>query len=160
MVHDHAERRRFTETRVSSTREFFRFCALAALGAGAGFCNGLLGAAGGVLLVLLLPLLTLPSRMAVEVAGARYIRPFEAGALSRRDLLAISMAVMMPVSVTSGLIYWFSGIRPDPPTVALLVIPSVLGGVLGARLLGRLPEQVLRRLFSLLLVISGARMLF
>ena len=79
--------------------------------------------------------------------------------MSRRDLLALSMAVMMPVSVMSGVIYWVNGIRPDLLTVALLILPSVLGGLLGARLLGRLPERHLRLLFSLLLVISGARMI-
>ncbi len=136
-----------------------RLCALVLLGVGAGFCNGLLGAAGGVLIVLLLPCLTLPDAVAVKAENACMLRPFEEH-LSRRDLLAISMAVMMPISGVSGVIYWLGGIRPDLPTFALLVVPSVLGGLIGARLLGRLPEALLRRLFSLLLVISGARMLF
>ncbi len=136
-----------------------RWVPLVLLGVGAGFCNGLLGAAGGVLLVLFLPRLTLPKRMAIQVNGERSARPFDA-LLSRRDLLAISMAVMMPVSGVSAVIYWLSGIRPDISTVSLLVIPSVVGGLIGARLLGRLPENLLRRLFAFLLVISGARMLF
>lgn len=141
-----------------SVREVARTGGVVLLGVGAGFCNGLLGAAGGVLLVLLLPRLTLPDSLAVEVEGRRWIRPFE-GPMSRRDLLALSMAVMLPVSVMSGVTYWVGGIRPDLLTVALLILPSVLGGLLGARLLGRLPERHLRLLFSLLLVISGARMI-
>ena len=141
-----------------SAREVARLCAVVLLGGGAGFCNGLLGAAGGVLLVLILPRLILPSCLSVEVAGVRRVRPFD-GSLSRRDLLAISMAVMLPVSVMSGVTYWVSGIRPDPATVALLAIPSAAGGLLGARLLGRMPERHLRLLFSLLLVVSGARMI-
>ncbi len=121
--------------------------ALGALGVAAGFCNGLLGAAGGVLLVLLLPYLL----------GSVF--PTE-DVLSRRDLLATSLTVMLPVSAVSAAIYWLGGIRPSGETAVLLLLPSVLGGLIGARLLGKLPEQVLRRLFALLLVISGVRMLF
>lgn len=156
MAHGHGISEKSADDRRSQA---IRSCALALLGVGAGFCNGLLGAAGGVLLVLLLPRLTLPDYAAVRVGDTLTARPFK-GHLSRRDLLAISMAVMMPVSGASGIIYWFSGIRPDLETVALLVIPSVVGGLIGARLLGRLPEQLLRRLFALLMVISGARMIF
>ncbi len=140
-------------------REWSAWGMLALLGMAAGFCNGLLGAAGGVLLVLLLPRLTLPSPLAVEAEGIRSRRPFGEG-LSRRDLLATSMTVMLPVSAVSGVIYWLGGIRPAGETAILLVLPSVVGGLLGARLLGKLPEDVLRRLFALLLVISGVRMLF
>ena len=136
-----------------------RFGILALLGVGAGFCNGLLGAAGGILLVLLLPRVTLPDFASVRVGETLSNRPFAEG-LSRRDLLATSMAVMMPVSGVSGVLYWSGGIRPDLATVALLVLPSVLGGLVGARLLGRLPERLLRQLFALLTVISGARMIF
>ena len=134
---------------------------LCLVGAGflAGFCNGLLGAAGGVLLVLILPHLTLPTCAAVRIGETLSTRPFDEG-LSRRDLLAVSMAVMLPISGVSGVLYWSGGIRPDLATVALLVLPSVLGGLVGARLLGRLPESLLRRLFALLMVISGARMIF
>ena len=136
-----------------------RVCALALLGLGAGFCNGLLGAAGGILLVLLLPRVTLPDLAVVQVGETLSNRPFEEG-LSRRDLLATSMAVMLPVSGVSGVLYWSGGIRPDLATVALLVLPSVVGGVVGARLLGRLPERLLKQVFALLMVISGARMIF
>ncbi len=132
------------------------------LGFAAGFCNGLLGAAGGVLLVLLLPRVMLPAPLAVSIDGGQFdegsLRPFDER-LSRRDLLASSMAVMLPISAISGLIYWFGGVRPAGETIALLVLPSVAGGLVGARLLGKLPEDVLRRMFALLLVISGVRML-
>ena len=131
---------------------------LALLGVGAGFCNGLLGAAGGILLVLLLPRVTLPDFASVRVGETLSGRPFAEG-LSRRDLLATSAAVMMPVSGMSGVLYWSGGIRPDLATLALLVLPSVVGGVVGARLLGRLPERLLRQLFALLTVIAGVRMM-
>ncbi len=139
--------------------EMLYWCLLVLVGVAAGFCNGLLGAAGGVLLVLLLPRLTLPAPLHVSANGIRAPRPFDEGKLSRRDLLATSMTVMLPVSAVSGLIYWLGGIRPDGNTVVLLLLPSVVGGLIGARLLGKLPEDLLRRLFALLLVISGVRMM-
>ena len=74
--------------------------------------------------------------------------------------LLVLAAVMMPVSGMSGVLYWSGGIRPDLATLALLVLPSVVGGVVGARLLGRLPERLLRELFALLTVIAGVRMMF
>ncbi len=135
------------------------WCWVIALGIAAGFCNGLLGAAGGVLLVLLLPRLTLPVGLSPLLDGARARCPFDGG-LSRRDLLATSMAVMLPVSAVSGVIYWVGGIRPSLVTVAWLILPCVAGGLIGARLLGKLPEEFLRKIFALLLVISGVRMLF
>ena len=147
------------KTAVCGWSQAMRLGALALLGVGAGFCNGLLGAAGGILLVLLLPRVSLPDLAVVQVGETLSNRPFEEG-LSRRDLLATSMAVMLPVSGVSGVLYWSGGIRPDLATVALLVLPSVVGGVVGARLLGRLPERLLKQVFALLMVISGARMIF
>jgi uncharacterized membrane protein YfcA len=56
--------------------------------------------------------------------------------------------------------YWLGGIRPEPTLLLLLIIPAAAGGLLGAKLLGRLPDRVLKKLFAALVVISGIRMLF
>ncbi len=128
----------------------------AAAGLGAGLLNGLLGAAGGILLVVALPYLVPPPRLCpAELPpgtplGTRY---------ARRDLLATALAVMLPVSAASLCFYWLGGIRPPLDTAALILVPSIGGGLLGAHLLGRLPEAVLRKMFALLLVVSGVRML-
>ncbi len=126
-----------------------------ALALGAGLCNGLLGAAGGILLVALLPFLTPPALLTPR--GMTPGTPLGSH-LDRRDLLATSMAVMLPVSAVSFLFYWLGGLRLSPMTLAALPIPAVLGGLAGAALLGRLPEKLLRKLFALLVVISGIRM--
>ena len=122
-------------------------------GVSAGLLNGLLGAAGGILLVALLPRLTPPAVLyppAVPL-GTHH---------ERRDILATAMTVMLPVSAVSGVFYWFGGIRPDPTLLLLLVIPAAAGGLMGAKLLGKLPDRVLKKIFAALVVVAGVRMLF
>jgi uncharacterized membrane protein YfcA len=122
-------------------------------GVSAGLLNGLLGAAGGILLVALLPRLTPPAALyppAVPL-GTHH---------ERRDILATAMTVMLPVSAVSGVFYWFGGIRPEPTLLLLLVIPAAAGGLMGAKLLGKLPDRVLKKIFAALVVVAGVRMLF
>lgn len=126
-------------------------CALTGLGAG--FLNGLLGAAGGILLVAVLPRITPPAplyppRLPLSVYH------------ERRDMLATALAVMLPVSAVSGMFYWVGGIRPEPLLLVSLVLPAALGGLSGAMLLGRIPNHLLQKLFAALVVVAGLRMLF
>ena len=126
---------------------------LALTGIGAGLLNGLLGAAGGILLVAVLPHLTPPAKLyppAVKLGQYH----------ERRDILAAAMAVMLPVSAVSCVFYWLNGVRPDPVLLLLLILPAAAGGFIGAKLLGRLPDTALKKLFAALVVVAGARMLF
>ncbi len=137
----------------ATTAKRLKGALLALAGFGAGLLNGLLGAAGGILLVAVLPRL------------ASSDPPLTAPMLSlprteRRDTLATVTAVMIPVSGVSWLFYQLGGIHPPADMLPLLILPAVLGGLLGAKLLGRLPDRVLRKLFAALVVVSGARMLF
>ncbi len=130
----------------------FPWVSVITLGFGAGLLNGLLGAAGGILLVAVLPYLR-PAQILYSVNGPLGVHH------ERRDLLASAMAVMIPVSVLSAIFYAVSGIRPSWDTVLLLIPPAIIGGIIGAKLLGRLPETLLRKLFAALVVVSGLRML-
>ena len=124
---------------------------LALTGVGARQLNGLLGAAGGILLVAVLPRLTPPARLyPPAVPLGRYHE--------RRDILATALTVMLPVSAVSGVFYWLNGVRPSPTLLLLLILPAALGGLLGAKLLGRLPDRVLKKIFAALVVVAGARM--
>ncbi len=125
-------------------------CALT--GFGAGLLNGLLGAAGGILLVAVLPRLTPP---AVLYPPHRLLGDFHA----RRDILATAMAVMLPVSAVSWMFYWAGGIRPSPALLLWLSLPAAAGGLLGAKLLGRLPDRLLKRIFAAVVIIAGLRMI-
>lgn len=101
----------------------------------AGFLNGLLGGGGGALFVpLLLKVCHLPLRTA----------------------FATSVAVMLPISALSALIYLKNG-----SLSLVLALPYLLGGGLGGYLGGRYFARTnpvwLRRLFAILLIFSGVR---
>lgn len=105
----------------------------------AGLVNGLLGAGGGILIVFgLTPLL------AHDKEG-------------RRDVFANALAVMFPVSIVSMINYASAG-RFSLDGFALYLIPCVIGGFIGALLLGRLKISLLQKAFALIVIWSGAYM--
>jgi uncharacterized membrane protein YfcA len=137
----------------ATTAKRFKGILIALTGFGAGLLNGLLGAAGGILLVAVLP------RLASSDPSPSVL-PLAFPPMERRDTLATVTAVMIPVSGVSWLFYLMGGISPPAGMLPLLILPAVSGGLVGAKLLGRLPDRVLRKLFAALVVVSGARMLF
>lgn len=70
------------------------------------------------------------------------------------------MTVVLPVSAISGAFYWLGGIRPSPTLLLALILPAAAGGVLGAKLLTRIPNHMLKKIFAAVVVIAGIRMLF
>ncbi|MBO5898553.1 MAG: TSUP family transporter [Clostridia bacterium] len=118
---------------------------LLALGGGAGFINGLLGTGGGILLVLVLQTYVRRHTNAAVAAEAQ------------RDVFATALSVMLPISVLSTILYARGGTL-DLGGFAPMILPTVLGGVLGAFLLDKLRLDWLKRLFSLLLLVSGVLM--
>ena len=109
---------------------------LIAGGALTGACNGLFGGGGGMVAV---PLL--------ERAGGL-------GALSSH---ATAIAVILPASLVSAIVYlWFSLV----PFALLLpvAIGVVLGGVLGAKLLPRVSARNITFVFAALMLIAGVKM--
>jgi uncharacterized membrane protein YfcA len=117
----------------------------------AGLLNGLLGAAGGILLVAALPVLPLPDRLLPDGLLDRW---------EKRDVLATALSVMLPVSAFSLLLYGMDGHLPYPAVLLSLLFPAALGGWLGARLLGRLSDRFIKKLFAAVVVVAGVRMLF
>lgn len=105
-------------------------------GVGAGFLNGLLGAGGGMLTVVLLELL---------------------GIKGRRSH-ATSLAVILPLSLVSAALYWRRGWFT--PLMALPYLPGGLaGGLAGGLLLARVNTAWLKAAFSLLLLWAAFRLL-
>ena len=119
---------------------------LAVLSAGgllAGFCNGLLGAGGGIILVFTL--------------GALVGEDSEA----RRSIYANALAVMLPLSIFTLMRYAGSGSLTERSAglEPIYILGAAAGGVAGGILLGRLRGRNLKRLFALLTLISGILMI-
>ena len=76
----------------------------------------------------------------------------------RRDLMAISMCVMLPVSCVSAIRYGMSGML-DTQYIQKIILPTVIGGILGGVLLDRLKESVIMKLFAFLVIYSGLAMI-
>ena len=109
---------------------------ISAGGAFVGAANGLLGGGGGMLAV---PLL-------------------RAGGLDTRSAHATAIAVILPASAVSGAVYLSYGFTPLPILMPV-ALGVVLGGFLGARLLGVLPVRIVTLIFAVLMLAAGVRML-
>ena len=112
------------------------------LGASAlsGFCNAVLGAGGGILLSFALLRL------------ARNEIP------DRRDVYVNSQAAMIPGCALSCLIYSING-SLNTVGFSIYAIPAALGGILGSVLLTKIKSIWISRLFAILVIWSGIRMI-
>ena len=109
---------------------------LASIGAVAGFLSGLFGVGGGVLIV---PALVL-------ILG-----------LQQRIAHGTSLAAVVPISIVGASAYLMHG-SVDLRVAGLLMLGTVVGAFWGVRLLGWLPEGILRWLFILFMVFVAVRM--
>ena len=109
---------------------------LLGIGLLAGFLNGLLGAGGGIAVVI----------------GLRAL--FQKTPVNGHSFYATAIAVMLPLSVLSVWQYAKGG---HLPTASLcgLILPAVLGGATGAIFLRRITPHILARIFATAVLISG-----
>ena len=114
---------------------------LAAGGFAAGVVNGIFGNGGGVPVVLLL--------------GTMWEGLFP----GRQYIFANVTAAVLPMALTSMLIY-SSVLPPDPADAVAVAAASLGGGMVGALLLGKIKPDVLKKIFAVVMVISGGVMLF
>ena len=103
----------------------------------AGFINGFLGTGGGILLVFLLGLVLTDGEDKDNAA---------------RDRFATVIAVIIPLSLVSAMIYSDS----VPPTLsAPFILPGMLGGAAGGFLLDRINVKWLKKIFALMVIWAG-----
>ncbi len=103
-----------------------------------GLLNGVLGAGGGTVVVILLERL-------LKIAPHR--------------AHATAVAVILPISMVSSFFYLRQGLLDGRATL-LIAAAGTAGGFLGARLLGRIPARMVRLAFAVSMVIAGVRMLW
>lgn len=104
-------------------------------GALGGLANGFFGSGGGLFLV---PLLT------------KWCK------LEERRAFATSVAVILPLSVISAVIYFSKG-AIDFGAASPYLIGGFLGGVISGRVFKKVPITLLRRAFGLLMIYGGIR---
>ncbi len=109
---------------------------LLAVGLAAGTLNGLLGAGGGIIIVYAV------TRLLPEVAA------------DKNGAFSTALCVMLPVSVLSAVIYSTRG-HMSLEGFGIFILPAIIGGALGGLLLGKIKQDLLKRLFAVLIVISG-----
>ncbi len=109
------------------------------LGLAAGFLNGLLGAGGGIPLVMGLHAL------------------FGKKVSNGRRFFTTALSVMLPLSLLS--VYRYTQKAPIPAEVfQAMLLPALVGGAVGAWLLGRLSTKLLGRIFATVVALSGILM--
>ena len=111
-----------------------RLILLGAIAFVAGILNGVLGTGGGIVLMFALSLV-----------------PSTDGS-TERDRFATVIAVMLPLSLVSATVYRES---IDFAAASPYIIPGIIGGVIGALLLDRLPVKLVKRLFAIMVIWAG-----
>lgn len=103
-----------------------------------GFINGIFGAGGGMLVV---PAFEFVFKKKPEIAHATAI------------------LVILPVTLASAIVYVSKGIFDLELTLSVGG-GVVLGGIIGATLLGKLKAKALRIIFSALMIFAGLKIAF
>lgn len=104
----------------------------------AGGMNGFLGTGAGIVLVYLLSYLN---------RGKREIK----------DNFAMAVVLVLPMSAVS-LYFYVKGGNVDYELIRISVIPTILGGILGAYLMDKIDKRWLSLIFAALVIYSGFRM--
>lgn len=111
------------------------FLSLALCGALSGCANGLFGAGGGLVAVMMLK---------------RF--------LDTKAAHATSLILTMPMSIVSSIFYSVKG-NVDFKTALFLIPFGLVGALVGARLLVKISAKILKKLFAILLIICALRLI-
>lgn len=100
-----------------------------------GFINGFFGSGGGVIAVLVLK---------------KFLK------VDDKRAHASALAIILPLSCASLFIY--KNAQVDFHIVLLCAIGGILGSIVGAKLLNKIPKKWLKIIFGAVMIISGGRM--
>lgn len=111
---------------------------LLALGLVTGLINGVFGSGGGTIIV---PALVLFIGLEDHIAHATAI------------------SIILPLSIISTIIYFFNNTIPLK-TSLLVMAGGLVGSYIGAKILNKIPKQVLRKLFGSVIIYTAIRMIW
>ena len=78
---------------------------------------------------------------------------------AQKSAQGTALAAMVPMALVGALRYYkIAGVEMEPPVIILIACGALVGTLFGTELAGRLPGDVLRRIFAVFLVLVGARM--
>ena len=78
--------------------------------------------------------------------------------LSNKQAQATAILIMLPISIASAIVYYTNGFV-DLDMLLYTAVGSVVGGVVGALLLKKLSNNILKYIFALVVMAAGIRML-
>lgn len=108
------------------------------LGCITGLVNGLFGSGGGTILV----------------PGMFFLL-----GISEHKAHATAISVILPLALVSSFIYIKHGIIVWDVTLKI-VTGGAIGGYIGAKLLPKIPEAMLRKIFAVFMIVAALRMVF
>ena len=123
-------------------KSYKNFILSAAVGAVAGFVNGFLGAGSGIILLWMLH-------------KANPSTDKEA----TRDNFGSVVAIVLLLSTVSAVMYSDKGMV-DVKNLFVFIPSGIIGGLIGAHITDRINTDILKLIFSILIVIAGVNMIF
>jgi hypothetical protein len=103
--------------------------------------NGFIGTGGGIILYFTLKLLN-KDKSAEEM----------------KDIMAMIVACIIPLSVISAVVYMIKGTLVYGK-LAVYLPAALIGGIIGAFLLDKLKFKFIKKIFAVLIVYAGVRMI-
>lgn len=119
------------------TQHAYSKAALMAVGAATGLVSGLLGIGGGVVAVF---------GLVVVMRWTQHLAH------------ATALAAIPPIAAVGAIVFAATG-HVDVRAGLLLIVGGFLGAALGARIMARMPELLLRRALGILMLAVGIRLL-
>ncbi len=114
-----------------------KYLKCAAIGVVTGVANGLFGSGGGTIAVPAMVMF-----LGIEEHKAH----------------ATAISIILPLTVMS-IFFYITGSHIDLPLSIKVIAGGLVGGYVGAKLLGKCPTSLLRKIFGIFMILAGARML-
>ena len=81
--------------------------------------------------------------------------------LSQQTAQGTALAVMVPMALIGAIRYWMAGdILTDYRLAGLLILGAAIGALAGSGIALRLPADILRKAFAVLMVVLAVKMFF